>query len=127
VLRGEIWTYRPVLERPGQSLLRIILSADGFNRDESRVQVMGAHIVDHDPGGLLSVRVAPHGWVVLPTLGGDASRPTALRRVITAARQGAHTLITLHGEENAVIAPYEWARQALPELIPTDHQEDADP
>jgi antitoxin (DNA-binding transcriptional repressor) of toxin-antitoxin stability system len=52
---------------------------------------------------------------------------TALRRVITAARQGAHTLITLHGEENAVIAPYEWARQALPELIPTDHQEDADP
>ena len=57
-----------MLERPGQSLLRIILSADGFNRDESRVQVMGAHIVDHDPGGLLSVRVAPHGWVVLPTL-----------------------------------------------------------
>lgn len=68
MLRGEIWTYRPVLERPGQSLLRIVLSADGFNRDDSRVQVMGAHVVDRDPGGLLSVRVEPHGWVVLTTV-----------------------------------------------------------
>jgi hypothetical protein len=36
VLRGEIWTYRPVLKRPGQSTLRLILSADGFNRDDAR-------------------------------------------------------------------------------------------
>ena len=57
-----------MLERPGQSLLRIVLSADGFNRDESRVQVMGAHVLDRDPGGLLSVRVEPHGWVVLTTV-----------------------------------------------------------
>ena len=42
---------------------------------------------------------------------------TALRRVFTAARQGTHTLITLHGEENAVIVPYRWTQEALPELI----------
>lgn len=68
MLRGEIWTYRPVLERPGQSTLRLILSADGFNRDEARVQVMGVHLVDRDPGGLLSVHIEPHGWAVLTTV-----------------------------------------------------------
>lgn len=57
-----------MLERPGQSTLRVILSADGFNRDDSRVQVMGAQILDRDPGGLLSVRIEPHGWAVLTTV-----------------------------------------------------------
>jgi mRNA-degrading endonuclease toxin of MazEF toxin-antitoxin module len=62
VLRGEIWVYRPVLERPGQSTLRLIVSADGINRDETTPTVRGLHINTPDPGGLLSVHIDPHGW-----------------------------------------------------------------
>jgi mRNA-degrading endonuclease toxin of MazEF toxin-antitoxin module len=62
VLRGQIWAYRPVLERPGLSRLRLIVSTDGINRDESLPAVRGIHIVDEDPGGLLSIRIEPHGW-----------------------------------------------------------------
>lgn len=66
--RGEIWGYRPVLPRPGQSLLRMILSADGVNRDSVLPVVIGAQILDRDPGGLLSVRVGVHGWLSLLTI-----------------------------------------------------------
>ena len=66
--RGEIWTYRPALPRPGQALLRLILSTDGFNADPDRPVVIGAQVVDHDPGGLLNVRLGEQGWVSLPTI-----------------------------------------------------------
>ena len=66
--RGEIWTYRPALPRPGQALLRLILSTDGFNDDPDRPVVIGAQVVDHDPGGLLNVRLGDQGWVSLPTI-----------------------------------------------------------
>ena len=42
VRRGEIWQYRPVLERPGQSLLRLIVSADGLAAPEEMEQVSNA-------------------------------------------------------------------------------------
>jgi mRNA-degrading endonuclease toxin of MazEF toxin-antitoxin module len=67
VHRGEIWVYRPVLERPGQARLRLIISNDAINRDESLPAVRGIHIVDRDPGGLLSVRIEPHGWAPVMT------------------------------------------------------------
>jgi prevent-host-death family protein len=41
----------------------------------------------------------------------------SLRKLLDRARDGAHTVITKHGDENAVIAPYAWAREALPELV----------
>lgn len=65
--RGEIWTYRPVIERPGQSRLRLIVSADALNDDETLPAVRGIQILDRDPGGLLIVRIEPHGWANVMT------------------------------------------------------------
>lgn len=65
--RGEIWVYRPVLERPGQSRLRLIVSNDAINRDEQLPVVRGIQVLDRDPGGLLSVRIEPHGWAPVMT------------------------------------------------------------
>jgi hypothetical protein len=67
VHRGEIWTYRPALPRPGQSLLRLILSADEFNANDSFQVVIGAQVVGRDPG-LLSVRLGEDRWLSLVTL-----------------------------------------------------------
>ena len=66
--RGEIWTYRPALPRPGQAVLRLILSAGGFNEVTVRPVVIGAQVVEHDPGGLLNVQLGGQGWVTLPTI-----------------------------------------------------------
>lgn len=60
--RGEVWSYRPVLERPGQSLLRLIVSADAINQVPLPV-CLGLLVVDSDPGGLLSARLGELGWV----------------------------------------------------------------
>jgi mRNA-degrading endonuclease toxin of MazEF toxin-antitoxin module len=68
VQRGEIWAYRPALPRPGQSLLRLILSAPGVNDNPALPVVIGAQVLDHDPGGLLSVRLEGHGWLSLLTI-----------------------------------------------------------
>jgi mRNA-degrading endonuclease toxin of MazEF toxin-antitoxin module len=68
VHRGEIWTYRPVLPRPGQSLLRLILSAEGINKTAELPVVIGVQILDRDPGGLLSVHIEPHGWASMLTI-----------------------------------------------------------
>lgn len=62
VRRGEVWNYRPVLERPGRSRLRLIVSADAVNHADLPV-CLGLLVVDSDPGGLLSVRVGDQGWV----------------------------------------------------------------
>jgi mRNA-degrading endonuclease toxin of MazEF toxin-antitoxin module len=67
VHRGEIWTYRPALPRPGQSLLRLILSADDFNDNDSYQVVIGAQVVARDPG-LLSVRLGGERWLSLVTV-----------------------------------------------------------
>jgi hypothetical protein len=67
VLRGEVYPYRPVVARPGASLLRLILSADGWNADPDHRIVMGAHVQDHDRGGLVNVPTAL-GWVSLTTV-----------------------------------------------------------
>ena len=66
--RGYIGTYRPARPRRGQAGLRLILSTDGFNDDPARPVVIGAPVVDHDPGGLLNVRLGEQGWVSLPTI-----------------------------------------------------------
>ncbi|MDN5917719.1 MAG: hypothetical protein L0I76_21915 [Pseudonocardia sp.] len=65
--RGEVWAYKPVLDRPGQSLLRLIVSADGLN-DSPIPVVLGCQVVDHDPGSLLAVRIDDHGWAVVTTI-----------------------------------------------------------
>jgi mRNA-degrading endonuclease toxin of MazEF toxin-antitoxin module len=65
--RGEIWQYRPVLERPGQSLLRLIVSADFLNEGEGAT-VLGVHLVDRDPQSLLAPRIGAHGYANVMTI-----------------------------------------------------------
>jgi mRNA-degrading endonuclease toxin of MazEF toxin-antitoxin module len=65
--RGEVYAYTPVLPRPGQSLLRLIVTADALN-DSAIPVVLGLQVVDHDPGSLLSVRLEGHGWAVVTTI-----------------------------------------------------------
>lgn len=40
-----------------------------------------------------------------------------LRRLLDQARDGGHTIVTKHGDDSAVIVPYDWLRSALPELF----------
>jgi mRNA-degrading endonuclease toxin of MazEF toxin-antitoxin module len=65
--RGEVRSYTPVLERPGQSLRRLIVSADPLNESDMPV-VLGLQVVDRDPGSLLAVRLDGHGWAVVTTI-----------------------------------------------------------
>ena len=67
VRRGEIWQYRPVLERPGQSLLRLIVSADFVNEGDGAT-VLGVHLVDRDPQSLLAPRIGAHGFANVMTI-----------------------------------------------------------
>ena len=59
--RGEIWAYQPVIERPGQSRLRLIVSVNEIN-DSDLPFCLGIQIRDRDPGGMFVVRIEPHGW-----------------------------------------------------------------
>ena len=65
--RGAVYAYIPVLPRPGQSLFRLIVSADALN-DSSIPITLGLQVVDHDPGSLLSVHLDSHGWAVVTTI-----------------------------------------------------------
>ncbi|HWG98938.1 MAG TPA: type II toxin-antitoxin system PemK/MazF family toxin [Pilimelia sp.] len=60
--RGEIWRYEPVAARPGQSSLRLIVSADAINNNPDLPVVLSVHVVDTDPGSLLATRVGEYGW-----------------------------------------------------------------
>ena len=65
--RGAVYPYKPVLQRPGQSLQRLIVSADPLNESPLPV-VLGLQVVDRDPDSLLSVRLEGHGWAVITTV-----------------------------------------------------------
>jgi mRNA-degrading endonuclease toxin of MazEF toxin-antitoxin module len=69
VRRGEIWSYAPVIPRRGQSLARVIVSADALNETVVPV-VLALHVVETDPENLLSVRLDPHGWALATTIEG---------------------------------------------------------
>lgn len=65
--RGAVYPYKPVLQRPGQSLQRLIVSADPLNESSLPV-ALGLQVVDRDPGSLLSVRLEGHGWAIITTI-----------------------------------------------------------
>lgn len=65
--RGAVYPYKPALQRPGQSLQRLIVSADPLNESALPV-VLGLHVIDNDPDSLLSVRLDSHGWAVITTI-----------------------------------------------------------
>lgn len=66
--RGEVWRYSPVLQRPGQSTLRLVVSSDAINAVEELPVVLGLHILGSDPGGLLAVYIKPYGWASALTI-----------------------------------------------------------
>jgi len=65
--RGGVYPYKPVLQRPGQSLQRLIVSADPINESSIPV-VLGLQVVDRDPDSLLAVKLEGHGWAVITTI-----------------------------------------------------------
>jgi mRNA-degrading endonuclease toxin of MazEF toxin-antitoxin module len=67
VVRGEVYEYIPVLPRAGQSRLRLIISAAGINEADHPV-VLGLQVLERDPGGLLSIRLAHLGWASVLTI-----------------------------------------------------------
>lgn len=60
--RGDIYRYQPVIQREGQSNLRLIVSDDAINANGQIPTVFAMHVVADDPGGLLAVRVGEFGW-----------------------------------------------------------------
>ncbi len=56
-----------MLERPGQSLLRLIVSADFVNEGDGAT-VLGVHLVDRDPQSLLAPRIGAHGFANVMTM-----------------------------------------------------------
>lgn len=66
--RGELHGYtRP--STPEQHRLVVILSSDGIN-DSTRPWLLGIELRDRDPGDILAIPVAGHGWAYA----GDLSR-----------------------------------------------------
>lgn len=65
--RGEVYEYRPVIERPGQSRARLIVSSEAVNEADHPV-VLGLQVLDRDPGGLLSIGLGELGWASVLTI-----------------------------------------------------------
>jgi hypothetical protein len=61
--RGEVWSYEPVLPRPGISVKRLIVSSDAIN-DADIPWVLGVHLLDRDPNSILAPRIGPR-WAVV--------------------------------------------------------------
>ncbi len=61
--RGEVWSYEPVLPRPGISVKRLIVSSDAINNADIP-WVLGVHLLDRDPNSILAPRIGPH-WAVV--------------------------------------------------------------
>lgn len=62
MMRGDIWQYNPVINRPGVSTQRLIIGADEINVNPDLKIVLTLQIFDFDPGGLLSVEIVRRSW-----------------------------------------------------------------
>lgn len=60
--RGEIWQYTSVINRPGLSTKRLIVSTQAINAAAQLPVVLALHVYDTDPGGLLAVALGEQGW-----------------------------------------------------------------
>lgn len=60
--RGEIWRYQPVVARPGQPDLRLIISADFLNTNTDLPVALTVHVLEQDPDNLLGPPVGRFGW-----------------------------------------------------------------
>jgi hypothetical protein len=95
VRRGELRDYtRP--STPEQQRRVVILSSDGIN-DSTRPWLLGIELRDRDPGDILAIPVADHGWAYA----GDLSR---LYRAWVGARTGVADPTTLSRLDEALRA-----------------------
>jgi mRNA-degrading endonuclease toxin of MazEF toxin-antitoxin module len=62
VRRGDLYRYQPVIQREGQSNVRLVVSDDAINANDQIPTVFAMHVVPDDPGGLLAVRIGEFGW-----------------------------------------------------------------
>jgi mRNA-degrading endonuclease toxin of MazEF toxin-antitoxin module len=88
--RGEVYQYRPVIERAGQSRARLIVSGQAVN-DADRPVVLGLQVLDDDPGGLLSIQLGEIGWASVLTI-----------EVVMRRRLGERLYVTTDEEMEAV-------------------------
>lgn len=58
--RGDIWRY--AAKGPRGDRLVVIVSGSGINEDDRRPWLIGVDVVSTDPGDLLAIPVAEHGW-----------------------------------------------------------------
>ena len=84
--RGDVWTYRPVIPRPGISTLRLVISPDPLNVSELLPVVMAVHIIDESPDSPLAPRIADLGWAPVTTIE-RAVKSRLLERVHTATAE----------------------------------------
>lgn len=66
--RGDLYRFTPVIKRPGQSTIRLIVSSDPINANPSFRYLHAVHVLEAAPESLLSVRLEPHGWALVPEL-----------------------------------------------------------
>jgi mRNA-degrading endonuclease toxin of MazEF toxin-antitoxin module len=100
VRRGDLYRYQPVIQREGQSDLRLIISADAINDNHQLPTVYAMHVVSDDPGGLLAVRIGEHGW----TFALEIDRPLRRRLV---EKVGEATAGELEAVDNALRATFD--------------------
>lgn len=60
--RGDLYRYQPVIQREGQSNVRLVVSDDAINANDQIPAVFAMHVVTEDPDGLLAVRIGEFGW-----------------------------------------------------------------
>jgi mRNA-degrading endonuclease toxin of MazEF toxin-antitoxin module len=65
--RGDVFSYVPVIPRPGISILRLIVSSPAIN-DSEIPWVLGVHLLATDPESLLAPRIGELGWAVVTTM-----------------------------------------------------------
>jgi mRNA-degrading endonuclease toxin of MazEF toxin-antitoxin module len=83
--RGEVWRYQAAIARPGQSTLRLIVSAAPINHNASLPTVLALHVFPTDPGGLLAVGLGELGWTTAMSIEATMrSRLTELLAVVDA-------------------------------------------
>jgi hypothetical protein len=83
VKRGDVYRYQPVIQREGQSNLRVIVSDDAINDTNEVPTVYAMHVVADDPGSLLAVRLGEFGWAFAL----EVDRPLRRRLIEAAVRR----------------------------------------
>ena len=91
---------QPVIQREGQSDLRLIVFADAINENHRLPVVSAMHVVSDDSGGLFAIRIGEHGWAFAL----EIDRPLRRRLV---EKVGEATAAELEGIDSALRATFD--------------------